>query len=484
MRIMRCLATLSLIFVAQGAACTDPSSPESDRVFPDPGTVEDAPASQAVCASELGRTIFESTRDMIGRGTVPASLYSTAKNAADTDVLIDGPQIFPAFRALIASAEHHVNLQTYVWEANTDPTNEIVAGLRDLAARRAQTAPSGPPVIVRFLLDVSTLGFGSSVSALPRAWASVEALALDPKLVTFELAGFYHVGMGTLHVKTVVVDGRAAIVTGANPQAHHNYAQPWRDSGYRLAGDVAVALLADFDHAWMQSKLWTCGSTEEPEFLNCQGAPTKISYPILSAELPASTCRPMLVTSREADMNPWSNRTDNTQDQAFLAAFGAARSHIRMQTPNLNDDAAKAALLAAVKRGVRVELVLSKGFNDLTESAPGQGGTNATTVNALHAALAVDGVTEICKKLQIRWYSRDGLRPVDGNGIYASHAKYASVDDLVVIVGTANMDTQSWNNSREVNVVVDDVATTQAWDSQLFTPDFETGILVDQCPTL
>src|SRR5690606_22264670 len=151
-------------------------------------------------------------------------------------------------------------------------------------------------------------------------------------------------------------------------------------------------------------------------------------------------------------------------------AFAAARSHIRIQTPNLNDDAAKAGLVDAVKRGVRVEIVLSKGFNDLTEQAPGQGGTNEENVAMLHEELAAAGVTDICNKLQIRWYSRDGLYPIVGNGIYASHAKYMSIDDTVVIVGTANMDTQSWNNSREVNIVVDDAVTTRAWDATLFLP--------------
>ncbi len=475
---------LALLFPVLVAACaTDPAA-EEPRVFPDPGTADSEDAVQAACASDLGRAIFDGSRSMIDRGSVPASLYSTEKNAADTDVLVDGPEIFPAFRQLIATAEHHVSLQTYVWEPDTDPTNEILAGLRDLAAHRAQVAPDGPPVNVRFLFDASMLNFGSRIDAMPKTIASVEALGLDPKHVTFEVAGFYHLTVGTLHVKTVIVDGRAAIITGANPQAHHDYATPWRDAGYKLSGDVAVAMLADFDHAWMQSKIWTCGSREEPEFAKCQGEPTKLAYPIMPAALATGTCKPMLVTSRAADFNPTSNRIDNTQDQAFLAAFAAAKSHIRVQTPNLNDDAAKAALVEAIKRGVRVEVVLSKGFNDTTEMAPGQGGTNEENVAELHATLAAAGVTDACKKLQIRWYSRDGLRPVVGNGIYASHAKYASVDDTVVIVGTANMDTQSWNNSRELNIIVDDATTTRAWDSQLFTADFDNGILIDQCPVL
>jgi phosphatidylserine/phosphatidylglycerophosphate/cardiolipin synthase-like enzyme len=471
---MRPLVSAAVLASACAAAPAGPTTYPPDDGEPD--TVV-APR----CGSPLYDTIFDATRDVIWRGTVPERWYSTERNQADPAALIDGPQIFPAFRALIARAQHHVSLQTYVWEPGSDPANEILAGLADLARRRATEGSGAPPVTVRFLFDVSAIGFGSSISALPRAWASVEALALDPKHVRFELAGFHHLALGALHTKTLVVDGTHAIITGANPQGHHNYATPWRDAGFQVAGDVAIAMLAEFDDAWQQGRVWTCGAQEGGDPDACSADPTPLVFDLGDSDVPDTACQPMLVTSRQADPNPFSNRIDNTQDQAFLAAFGAATSHVRVQTPNLNDDAAKGALLAAATRGVRVEIVLAKGFNDITEQAPGQGGTNAANVRAMYQALAAAGVTDVCDKLHVRWYSRDGLRPIEGNGIYASHAKYASIDDQVAIVGTANMDTQSWNNSREVNIVVDDPAITRAWDAALFVRDFDRGIDVDEC---
>src|SRR5262245_23071737 len=224
---------------------------------------DDADDRVPACASDLFRAMYDGSATMVPRGTVSIDDFVTARNAAELDVLIDGPEIFPAFRELIASAQHDVVLQTYVWEVDTDPANEILAGLRDLAARRAVEAPDGPPVAVRFLFDVSTLDFGSAVMTLPRTWASVEALGLDPRHVTFEIAGFFHLAFGNLHVKTVVVDGERAIVTGANPQAHHDYAAPWRDAGYRMSGDIARALEADFRGAWLKGQAWTCGARED-----------------------------------------------------------------------------------------------------------------------------------------------------------------------------------------------------------------------------
>jgi phosphatidylserine/phosphatidylglycerophosphate/cardiolipin synthase-like enzyme len=447
-------------------ACVEPAeSPAADDPLP-------------VCASSYARAIHARTHSVLHKGSVSAARYASGRNMADPDVLIDGPEIFPAMRALIRSARHEVSLQTYVWEPGSDPANEILSGLIDLVRRR-ELEPEAPPVTVRFLFDVSTLGFGSSVTALPRAWADIEALDLDPRHVRFELAGFPHVTFGALHVKTVVVDGRRAIITGANPQAHHDYAEPWRDAGFRIAGEVALALQDDFDDAWARAKRWTCGSAER-SFEECavDTQPIEHAFPFHAGV--GDDCLTMLVVTRGSDPTIGNNRLDNPQAQAFLAAFAAATSHIHIQTPNLNDDAAKQALLAAVQRGVRVDVVLSKGFNDTTEALPGQGGTNEKNVDELYEALEAAGVSDPCSKLRFRWHAKDGVAVV-GNGHYASHAKYASVDDAIAIVGTANMDTQSWNHSREVNVVVDDPEITQAWDAQLFVADFEAGVQVDRC---
>jgi cardiolipin synthase A/B len=444
-------------------------------VAPEEPALED-PNGLPICASEQMHAIFDQTRSIIPKGTVSDEGFVTSRNHADAAMLLDGPQIFPAVRRLIASAKHDVNLQTYVWEPGSDPANDIVAGLADLQKARI-AAGAKTPVNVRFLFDVSTLGQGSEVVLLPQAWAAVAALKLDTKYVRFELAGIIRSAVGVLHKKTVVVDGDRAIITGANPQAHHDYDKPWRDAGFSVSGEVVQALQQDFDAGWDDGKLWTCAGNETGKLPDCTSPTSPIVREPVTVAYAGDSCLPMLVTTRAPNTNPTNNRTDNPQDVAFLAAFGAATEHIHMQTPNLNDDAAKAALVEAVKRGVRVDIVLAKGFNDSTEAYPGQGGTNEENVAMLYEAV---GGRAACDKLRIRWHARSGV-PVVGNGIYATHAKYTSLDDKIVIVGTANMDTQSWNNSREINLVVDDPNLTTSWDAGMFDNDFASGVVVDQC---
>ena len=64
----------------------------------------------------------------------------------------------------------------------------------------------------------------------------------------------------------------------------------------------------------------------------------------------------------------------------------------------------------------------------------------------------------------------------------AAHAKYMSVDDQVVLVGSMNQDTQSWNNSGETNVAIDSSEVTRHYDSRLFEPAFELAAPTEHCP--
>src|SRR5262245_29011058 len=124
--IMRALAYLAVL----GACAAEPV----------PAPTEDLPA----CASAQLADIVRLSRSFVPNGSVAPEHYGTAHNVADPDVLIDGPEIFPKFRALIAAAKHEVDLQTYVWEPRSDPANEILAGLIDLAARRKAAGASEP----------------------------------------------------------------------------------------------------------------------------------------------------------------------------------------------------------------------------------------------------------------------------------------------------------------------------------------------------
>jgi phosphatidylserine/phosphatidylglycerophosphate/cardiolipin synthase-like enzyme len=455
--------------------------------FPADGKADGASAvlPSCVAADSLFAKTFDAAKTVMDHSDVPAAYFASQRDHADRDMLLRGPQIFPRMRQLIANAQHEVDLEFYVWETDSDPARTIFAGLTELAAK-ARAEGRETPVTVRVIVDAFNEGTPFAFPAdyrvttlFPNIAAGFEGLHLDPAYVTVQLAAYTHNGLGNLHSKVLVVDGQAAVIGGANVEKVHGNVDPWNDSGYEVEGDIAVSLLAEFDNAWRVSHEWMCGSAGGSQEA-CTRDPAPVKHAVAANTLAASTCEPMMVVTRKGDVNPLGNRTDNTQDQAFLAAFSNAKHHIHMMTPNLNDDAAKAALVAAVRRGVTVDLVLSYGFNDSGVSLPGQGGTNVDNVSELFGKTLAD-MPDRCNRLRIRWYADDAGQLISGNGPHASHAKYTSVDDEIVIVGGANMDTQAWNHSRETNIVVGSSEVTRAWDAKMFGPAFQRGWLPGEC---
>lgn len=97
------------------------------------------------------------------------------------------------------------------------------------------------------------------------------------------------------------------------------------------------------------------------------------------------------------------NSIDNSQDQAFLAAFYGAKEDIKVEAPNVNDDVVKAANIDAVRRGVEVRIITSNEFNETSESFVG--GPNGQN-------LAIDDV-EMAKTLNRHLFDADCERAVD-----------------------------------------------------------------------
>jgi phosphatidylserine/phosphatidylglycerophosphate/cardiolipin synthase-like enzyme len=249
------------------------------------------------------------------------------------------------------------------------------------------------------------------------------------------------------------------------------------DSFYALEGRAAQTFLADFDQAFDKAVKWHCARDEhdEPACKKWDEAPgswhaSEVLDPDFASMNLAGACIPAIAVSRTA-WGGFNNNIDNPMDQGILAALDGATTRIRMQTPNLNDDAVKDALIRAVTRGVEVQIIMSLGFNDTAMKL--FGGTNEENVASLLDRVKSDPNAD---KLQFRWYSIDGTTPIDGNVAGASHLKYLSVDGQLAIVGSTNMDTLAWNHSRETNVAVDRQSVTSAWDAQVFEPNWDRSI--------
>ena len=416
--------------------------------------------------SPLARQVFDRIRSAgsLEESTVPEDLLLTHCNRLE-EVFVDGPEIFGGMRDAIAGARHEVALAFLKWEDGSHAANLIGEGLKLAAANPER----GGKLLVRILINDSQIPLsGRTINHL---YDSAKDWQLDEEEITLQLGTYPHTLQGVLHDKYLVVDGNALIVTGANVEAVHDPPLPWHDTGYLLSGAVAASALASFDEAWdHHAEHWSC-SPQTLSFDCDQTTHDAPDRPWLSAIDFGDGSVPMIVTTREAKGHV-NNGIENPQDLAWQAVMDGARRNLHIATPNINDDAFRDAVVAAAARGVEVRLITGKGFNKSAENIPSQGGFNREVVGKLRQRMRRDHPLR-AGNLKICWYSEDGVRPVVGNGEGASHTKFLSVDGRIAVVGSGNMDTQSWNHSRELNVLIDDPDAVARIEGAYFTEDWE-----------
>jgi len=502
------LATIAVSFVLGSyLGCAGPGEGEGERLsFGDSGKADGQDsAALPECAQELSPIFvaaYEAVLPVLEENTVPARWLTSGRNYARPGVALGAQPIFETFADLIVEARHEVDVQTFSWHLDSDPAQLFLASLKELERRKRERGDEYP-VVVRILLNTQWLGINggeSTLTTMKRLFAAIEELGLDPRYVRCELATHIHDFTGSFHGKSLVIDGVVGLLTGVNMNYWDNFDWGEHDAAFVLEGEVVRSLLAEFDDAWSRSKLWVCGrgprpapggphhkpNTSHPE---CFETPPPVTHTVAPLEEGDYGCRPAFIAGRHANSGYIGRDREVPQDQAFLAAMAAARQRIRIRTPNLNDDAAVEAILQAIKATpeLEVQMVLAKNYENLAEQF--DGGINSEIVAELYASLHDAGVKNPCQRLQIRWYSdlRDGKTAIDGNldreakVNHPSHIKYASYDGEVAIIGSANMDTQSWNRSREVNVVLDDPETVATWDAQLFGEEFTGAVIVEEC---
>lgn len=409
---------------------------------------------------------------IIANSPVPQNLISSSDNSLDS-VMKDGPEIFSRIRTLIAGAKHEVCMGWYNWTPGCEAVKELGRGL----AEASNGLPSNRRLVIRLLLDALDWKTGGKFATLT---SSIASWNLNPDKATIYYTLYSKSLIGSYHTKMVVVDGRYLAITGANPEEWHHPPHKWHDTGYVFTGTVTRAALADFDEAFFHhnvGQIWTVSSDPDAG-IAAYNAPNRAWID----NAPTNGNVWMLAAGRLANGNPFSNAIDNPQDAAWIAAMKAATAQIDVISPNINDDAFHRSVVDAVKRGVKVRLITTKEFNQGTSGFLGQGGNNDEALGRLRTALR--DIDPSGQFFEFRWFGLDGQKPEVGDGKEAvngkfslpAHVKFMSVDRSVAIVGSGNMDTQSWNHSREFNVVIDGAANISEIQSRIFDTDWARSV--------
>lgn len=311
--------------------------------------------------------------------------------------LLNGRQIFPAMLSAIRSAEQTITLETYIYWSGSIGS--------EFSAALAERARSG--VRVHVLLD--WIGGQLEDALLERMRDS------GIEVRRYNSPHWYNLDRlnNRTHRKLMVVDGKTGFIGGVGLadtwRGNAQDPQHWRDTHFKVEGPVVAQLQSAFIDNWLQAT----GNVLHGE-----------RY--LPALQEAGTALGQVFTSSPG------GGAESMQLMYLMSITSAAESIELSASYFVPDDVAIASLVAALRRGVRVRILLPGPYMDV----PLVRRASRATWGKLLAAGA-----------EIHEYQPTMF-----------HCKVMVVDALWVSVGSTNFDTRSFSINDEANLNVYDAA--------------------------
>lgn len=337
---------------------------------------------------------FPRARHFLGRFRRNTAAAVTQHNAVE--LYPDGGEFFPEFLASLRSAKRTICLEFYI--IRDDHIGRTVAGSLIDAVGRG----------VRVSLLYDYIGCFDTPAHYFRHMedAGVACRPFNPPPFRRGLAWFDKRD----HRKVAIIDGMIAFAGGVNiGDEYAGFGESrarWRDVGLKLRGAAALALQRLFCESWLVET----GSLPA----GCEAIPSKAP-------------KDGDATVHIVAGGPHHNRS-YIHNAYRLAIAGASRSIIIANPYFLPGPRVVRSLLKAVRRGVRVQLILPA-----ESDVPIVSLLSRSTYSPL-----LKGGIEI--------FEREGT---------VLHAKVMLIDGCWSIIGSANLDHRSFHRNYEVNVIVD-----------------------------
>jgi cardiolipin synthase len=312
------------------------------------------------------------------------------------DIFTTGNEKFNALKQDLRNAKKSIYLQYYIF--SDDTTGQEIA---DILIRKARDG-----VDVKVIYD-----HVGSFSARSRFFKRMSEAGVETHpffRVTFpQLANRIN---WRNHRKIVVIDGETGYLGGMNIADRYQNGTSegiaWRDTHFRLQGDIVESLMYSFIVDW-----------------NFKNNPESIEYPPMAPVRLRNNVGMQLITSGPLDS--WDN-----QALCFLKAISNATKSIYIQTPYfLPTDALQHALEAAALSKIDVRIMI-----------PGKSDSRM---------LKYAGYSYVTQCL------RAGIKVYLYNpGML--HAKGIIIDENLVIAGSTNFDYRSFENNFECSLMIYD----------------------------
>jgi cardiolipin synthase len=326
------------------------------------------------------------------------------------EVLVNGDQIFPAMLDALRKARRTITFEMYIYWSG-----RIGKAFADVLSERARAG-----VKVHVLLD----GVGSG--KIEEAYIE-QMIAAGVEVQRYNPLRFYTVNRlnNRTHRKLVVIDGSVGFTGGVGiaDQWLGNAQDPdhWRDTHFRLEGPAVAQMQAAFMENW-----------------------TEVTGAVLHGE---AYFPPLQRAGDKSAQVFWSSPTSGSQNMhlMYLLSIAAARESILLSMSYfVPDEVATQMLVAAMKRGVSVRMILPGPHID----------------------------SEVVRRAsRARW----GALLEAGAEIYEYqptmfHCKVMVVDEVWTSVGSTNFDNRSFALNDEANLNVYDRALS-ALQKRIFEED-------------
>jgi cardiolipin synthase len=335
-------------------------------------------------------------------GLIAALVDAPVAKATSIEVLTDAVEFYPQELASIAHARRSVHLEAYIFHVSA-----VADRLVDLLTERARAG-------VRVRLVIDAIG----------SWRTPTAYFDGLRAAGGEVAWYQPVRWHTLkrfnnrtHRELIVIDGDVAFVGGAGIAYWWDTGPPgqppWRDTMVRLEGTIVTSVQAAFAENWLESTGQLL--TDPGSFSHCRAV----------SSATAGGAEAIVVTG-----TPSAGRATRAR-MLFQLLIAGARQSIRITSPYfLPDRSMQAELQRAVRRGVRVQVVVPGAFNN----------------------------HPIARRASRRRYGN-----LLGAGVEVleyepgmNHSKVLLVDELWVVVGSSNFDNRSFGLNDEINLALPD----------------------------
>ena len=323
-------------------------------------------------------------------------------------LLRSGAEYFPALLAAIENSTREIYLQSYIYKE--DVTGVQIGDALKNAARRG--------VSVNILLD----GFGSK--ELSKSYVEeleqtgVQVMFYRPKISPWSLKKRR---LRRLHQKIIVIDGHIGFVGGINiiddydvPNNGPNNVPPRIDYAVRIEGKLLPTILGSVQKLWRRIA-WIHmrrANVVKAKTINLMNSSNSLQHNIKAALVLRDN-----VLHRSDIEDAYLDAIDHAKSEIIIAnAYFVPGRRFRL------------ALLAAVKRGVKVKLLL-------------QGRMEYFLMFATHAFYSE--------------FLRSGIEIYEYRKSFM-HSKVAVIDSAWATVGSSNIDPFSLLLAREANIVVKD----------------------------